>query len=400
MNCVGCSGGVECDLRSIINHYRIHGCGFVGWWSLVTCVKNNRCDQVRVRVLPVQTPDDSHRSSLGKLTSMQALAIPGFSVGQYLRSFADPHMFSTIKMDLIAAIGEFMGTFVFLLVGLGGIQAGNTSNTDNSISTIGNSSVPNLNLLMYVSTSMGLSLLFSCWIFFRATGAAFNPNVSLALLLIRIISPVRFVLYITAQLMASIVASAVLHALLPGPLNVSTTLGAGTSPAQGLFIEGFITCGLVLSVLFLAVEKHKATFLAPIGIGITLFAGHLFALVYTGAGMNTARSFGPAVVSGFPSEHWIYWVGPTLGSLFAVGIYAFMKLFRYWKFSEAQDTDISSRSPELFSQLAGPVGGLAGAADLEKNEAPGTNNSERVRWPHNHPIIQCESSKAVQTLGV
>ncbi|KAI9629176.1 hypothetical protein KEM48_011022 [Puccinia striiformis f. sp. tritici PST-130] len=200
--------------------------------------------------------------------------------------------------------------------------------------------------------------------------------------------------------MASIVASAVLHALLPGPLNVSTTLGAGTSPAQGLFIEGFITCGLVLSVLFLAVEKHKATFLAPIGIGITLFAGHLFALVYTGAGMNTARSFGPAVVSGFPSEHWIYWVGPTLGSLFAVGIYAFMKLFRYWKFSEAQDTDISSRSPELFSQLAGPVGGLAGAADLEKNEAPGTNNSERVRWPHNHPIIQCESSKAVQTLGV
>ncbi|KAI9629175.1 hypothetical protein KEM48_011021 [Puccinia striiformis f. sp. tritici PST-130] len=106
-----------------------------------------------------------------------------------------------------------------------------------------------------------------------------NSNVSLALLLIRIISPVRFVLYTTAQLLASIgksMASAVLQALLPGPLTVSTTLGAGTSPAQGLFIEGFITCGLVLSVLFLAVEKHKATFLAPIGIGITLFAGHLF----------------------------------------------------------------------------------------------------------------------------
>ncbi|KAH9451971.1 hypothetical protein Pst134EA_025909 [Puccinia striiformis f. sp. tritici] len=319
---------------------------------------------------------------------MQVHKNPEFSAGEYFKSFADPHMFSTFKMDLIAAIGEFMGTFVFLLVGLGGIQAGNTSNTDNSISTIGNSSVPNLNLLMYVSTSMGLSLLFSCWIFFRATGAAFNPNVSLALLLIRIISPVRFVLYTTAQLLASIVASAVLQALLPGPLTVSTTLGAGTSPAQGLFIEGFITCGLVLSVLFLAVEKHKATFLAPIGIGITLFAGHLFALVYTGAGMNTARSFGPAVVAGFTSEHWIYWIGPTLGSLLAVGIYAFMKLFRYWKLSEGQDTDIPSMSPELFAQPAGPVGGLVRAADLERNEVPGANNAERLRWLSQSPNVK------------
>ncbi|KAI7941319.1 hypothetical protein MJO29_013393 [Puccinia striiformis f. sp. tritici] len=423
--------------------------------------------------------DDSHRSSLGKLTSMQALAIPGFSVGQYLRSFADPHMFSTIKLsddfpcsvwvafksvnvlpedrsacweyikhgqfnldhwkqlctkpqrelasfasvDLAKMKGvnhperrtlpvqrhhhlvtntkshkvvcptDLMGSAVFLLDILPRYRRGLQSVSGRLLL------VKSVNLHKEFPRQL---FIVRTWLHGKCTDSTMitNRNVSLALLLIRIISPVRFVLYITAQLMASIVASAVLHALLPGPLNVSTTLGAGTSPAQGLFIEGFITCGLVLSVLFLAVEKHKATFLAPIGIGITLFAGHLFALVYTGAGMNTARSFGPAVVSGFPSEHWIYWVGPTLGSLFAVGIYAFMKLFRYWKFSEAQDTDISSRSPELFSQLAGPVGGLAGAADLEKNEAPGTNNSERVRWPHNHPIIQCESSKAVQTLGV
>ncbi|POW14495.1 hypothetical protein PSTT_02980 [Puccinia striiformis] len=292
---------------------------------------------------------------------MQVHKNPEFSAGEYFKSFADPHMFSTFKMDLIAAIGEFMGTFVFLLVGLGGIQAGNTSNTDNSISTIGNSSVPNLNVsgrvlplltsftikavhhperpiwvvLFYKNKFIAIDV---CIHFYGAKFAVFLLdilprywrglqsvsrrlllvksinlhqqflNVSLALLLIRIISPVRFVLYTTAQLLASIGNGFCgLQALLPGPLTVSTTLGAGTSPAQGLFIEGFITCGLVLSVLFLAVEKHKATFLAPIGIGITLFAGHLFALVYTGAGMNTARSFGPAVVAGFTSEHWIYW---------------------------------------------------------------------------------------------
>ncbi|PLW32564.1 hypothetical protein PCASD_09732 [Puccinia coronata f. sp. avenae] len=232
-------------------------------------------------------------------------------------------------MDLIAAVGEFMGTFVFLLVGLGGIQAANTSNTDNAISTSGNNSVPNLSLS------------------------------------------------------ASIAACAVLQALLPGPLAVSTTLGAGTNRAQGLFIELFITCGLVLSVLFLAVEKHKATFLAPLGIGITLFAGHLFALVYTGAGMNTARSFGPAVVSGFSSEHWIYWIGPTLGSLLAVAIYTFMKLFKYWKLSEGQDTDIPSKSPELFTNPfgLGPVNTIARATDPEKNDPRGENIAERVFWP-------------------
>ncbi|KAA1082139.1 hypothetical protein PGTUg99_022837 [Puccinia graminis f. sp. tritici] len=327
---------------------------------------------------------------------MKAQNRPEASLSQYFKSFAEPHMFSQIKIDLIAAVGEFMGTFVFLLVGLGGIQAGKTSNTDNSISTTGNSTVPNLNLLMYVSTSMGLSLLFSCWIFFRATGAAFNPNVSLALLLIRIISPLRFVLYTTAQLLASIAASAVLQAILPGPLSVSTTLGAGTSAAQGLFIEVFITCALVLSVLFLAVEKHKATFLAPIGIGITLFAGHLFAIVYTGAGMNTARSFGPAVVSGFSPEHWIYWIGPTLGSLLAVGIYAFMKLFKYWKLSEGQDTDIPSKSPELFTQAAPPVIEVARPADPEKNEVgaqAGTSKPAKVFWPPQSPSMTLSHQK-------
>lgn len=72
------------------------------------------------------------------------------------------------------------------------------------------------------------------------------------------------------------VASALLQALIPGPLAVTPSLGANTNLSQGLFIEAFITCALVLSVLFLAVEKHRATYLAPIGIGITLFAGHLF----------------------------------------------------------------------------------------------------------------------------
>lgn len=61
-------------------------------------------------------------------------------------------------------------------------------------------------------------------------------------------------LYCVAQFVGAIVASAILDGLLPGPLVVTPSLGAGTNTAQGVFIEMFGTCALVLAVLFLAVE--------------------------------------------------------------------------------------------------------------------------------------------------
>jgi aquaporin rerated protein, other eukaryote len=65
---------------------------------------------------------------------------------------------------------------------------------------------------------MGLSLLVSAWLFFRATGGLFNPNISFALLLTGIITPARFVLYAIAQLLGDIVAAVLVLALLPGKL--------------------------------------------------------------------------------------------------------------------------------------------------------------------------------------
>jgi aquaporin related protein len=86
----------------------------------------------------------------------------------------------------------------------------------------------------------------------------------------------------------------------------STLPGTAINSAQAVFIEMFITAALCLAVLMLGAEKHDATPFAPVGVGLTLFACHLFALPFTGAAMNTARAFGPAVVTGFPSgRHWI-----------------------------------------------------------------------------------------------
>lgn len=149
---------------------------------------------------------------------------------------------------------------------------------------------------------------------------------------------VRAALCFVAQILGGIAAAAVVQAILPGPLNISTALGGADSIARGLFLEMFLTSELVLAILFLAAEKHKATYLAPIGIGLSLFVAELCGVYYTGGSLNPARSFGPDVVTGyFNHYHWIYWVGPLLGSLLAVAFYKLMKLGDYETVNPGQD---------------------------------------------------------------
>src|ERR1700753_31927 len=78
-----------------------------------------------------------------------------------------------------------------------------------------------------------------------------------------------------AQLTAAIASAGVVSCLFPGPMRVQTKLGPGTSTVRGLFIEMFLTAGLVFTIFMLAVEKHKATFLAPIGISLAFFIAEL-----------------------------------------------------------------------------------------------------------------------------
>lgn len=160
---------------------------------------------------------------------------------------------------------------------------------------------------MYISVCFGFSLMVNVWIFFRISGGLFNPAVTLAMVMVRSVTYWRALLLVGAQLSGSLLASVLVRALFPTPLNVRTTLSDGTSLVRGVFIEALLTSELVFTIFMLAKEKHRATYMAPVGIGLALFVAELVGVYYTGGSLNPARSFGPCAITGvWDSEHWIY----------------------------------------------------------------------------------------------
>lgn len=115
----------------------------------------------------------------------------------------------------------------------------------------------------------------------------FNPAVTLGMALIGAVGWTRAGLVFLGQILGAICSSAVVSALFPSALDVSTTLGGNTSIVQGLFIEMFLTAMLVFTIFMLAAEKHKGTFLAPIGIGLALFVAELSGVYFTGGSVHS-----------------------------------------------------------------------------------------------------------------
>ena len=174
------------------------------------------------------------------------------------------------------------------------------------------------------------------------------------MVLIRAITPVRGILLFIAQLLGGIVAAEVVQALFTGKLNVSTSLSATTTIAQGVIIEMLLTSQLVFTIFMLAAEKHVGNFLAPVGIGLSLFIAELTGVFWTGGSLNPARSFAPQVaLRSFDSQHWVYWVGPLTGSCLAVLIFTLIKALEY---------ETANPDPEI----AGPTGNGPGLVDAAK----------------------------------
>ncbi|MDP9144085.1 MAG: aquaporin, partial [Actinomycetota bacterium] len=165
-----------------------------------------------------------------------------------------------------------------------------------------------------------LALLAGIWAVGHVSGAHFNPAVTLAMLIDGRTSFGDAVGYWIAQFAGAGVASLVV-------------LAASSQEAVGMTVTGYekLSTGILVEIsltavfvwLILAVTKRGANH-APVAIALTLVGLHVAGIPFSGASLNPARSFGPAVVSGDVSQLWVYLVFPLVGAMVAWGLY---KLF-------------------------------------------------------------------------
>ncbi|KAK7723773.1 putative aquaporin-5 [Diaporthe eres] len=298
--------------------------------------------------------DDSPRIQWNALTKEQKAEVLRLPWLQWMNS--------DFKNHFVASLGEFVGTTMFLFFAFAGTEVANiasdangSNNSSDSNTTTGGSTGFNVNVLLYIALSFGFSLMVNVWIFFRISGGLFNPAVTLALMLIRAISVFRAIALFISQILGGIMASVLVRFLFPENFNVRTTLGGGANIAQGIFIEALLTAELVFTIYMLAAEKHRATFMAPIGIGLALFIAEMVGVQFTGGSLNPARSFGPCVVTAtFDPEHWIYWLGPFLGALIAWLFYRFIKALEYEMVNPGADGDPlndPTKNPEKAAEI-------------------------------------------------
>jgi aquaporin related protein len=146
---------------------------------------------------------------------------------------------TSIKGHVVATVGEFVGTFMFLLFALGGTNVVNTAPAQGANAT---DLSANPSKIMYIALVFGMSLVVNAWVFFRISGGLFNPAVTLGMMIVGATGYTRGGLIIISQILGGIAASGVVSAMMPNVLAVKTELGGGTTVVQGLFIE--VNCSL------------------------------------------------------------------------------------------------------------------------------------------------------------
>ena len=189
--------------------------------------------------------------------------------------------------------------------------------------------------LVAIALAHGLILAVMVSATMHISGGQINPAVSIGLALIKKQPWSQAVIFIIAQVAGSVVAALLLKVLLAGTFeigNIGATLGPltdGRDPTKtnvmaALGLEAIGTFFLMFVIMGTAVDKRGVGGSAAIGgfgIGLTLAAVILCLGPATGASLNPARSFGPALVAGAWQSHWVYWIGPIVGAAIAAFVY-------------------------------------------------------------------------------
>lgn len=188
--------------------------------------------------------------------------------------------------------------------------------------------------LLIISFAHGAVIGLMVYVFGHVSGTHINPAVTIAMIVTRRINPVDGGAYIAFQLIGAIAASATLALVVP-TYGAQVHYGVQTGPSEflesnvgaGFAVEAILTFFLLTTIFMVAVHKKAAPGFAGIAIGGMIFLIHLVGVPLTGASVNPARTFGPALVSGFWEYHWMYWAAPITGALIAAFImnYIFVK---------------------------------------------------------------------------
>jgi aquaporin Z len=212
--------------------------------------------------------------------------------------FEDP------RLSYRRLFSEALGTFLLLLAAAGG----GILHAKGQISLSAAVVAPGLTV-MAIILFMG-----------AVSGAHLNPVVSVAFALRHDFPAGRLLGYIVAQLLGAALACLFLLAVFGNVEHLGATLpGPGYHAWQALLIEIALTGGLVSVILGTASAAQNVGTIGALGVGGYVALAGLWGAPVSGASMNPARSFGPALISGDWSSYWVYVVGPCAGALLAVG---------------------------------------------------------------------------------
>jgi aquaporin Z len=156
------------------------------------------------------------------------------------------------------------------------------------------------------------------------SGAHFNPAVTLAFGLKRLVPAVWLPVYWAAQLSGALTAAAVLGVLFGPRIDAAVSTPKLVDPLGAVVLETILTFLLVTVILGTADRFRVVGPNAALAVGATIALCGLIALPVEGASMNPARSLGPALVAGRLGDVWIYIVGPVIGALAATAVTAFL----------------------------------------------------------------------------
>ena len=175
-----------------------------------------------------------------------------------------------------------------------------------------------------VALSFAFVILASVYALGHISGAHFNPAVTAGFWLSGRFPAREVIPYGIAQLSGATAGALLLRLLLGADARAAATVPSVPLPSA-FVLETVLTFFLMLVVMAVATDHRVASPSAGLAVGLTVGFDALMGGPLTGASMNPARTFGPALATGVWTGHWLYWLAPLLGASLAVLTYGYLR---------------------------------------------------------------------------